>query len=255
MAITIKTAEELDILREAGKRLAGVLATVAQKAVVGATPAELDALAEKLIRDGGDTPAFKNHKPDGARIAFPATLCVSVNNAIVHGIPVDTPLASGDIVGLDLGLIHKGLFVDSAVTVPVGEVDEAGLKLISRTRESLDLGIRAAVGGKKIGDIGAAIEGHLKQFGYGIVRELSGHGVGYKVHEEPYVPNYGKVGIGPLLRPGMVLALEPMANEGSEEIELADDNFTYITADGSRSAHFEHTIIITEGAPEVITKM
>ncbi|MES2953634.1 MAG: type I methionyl aminopeptidase [Patescibacteria group bacterium] len=254
MAITIKKPEELEVLREAGKRLGSVLRAVAFAAKPGVTPSVLDALAERLIREGGDLPAFKNYKPDGAKIAFPSTLCVSVNNAVVHGIPGEVPLAEGDVVGLDLGLIHKGLFVDAAVTVPIGKVDEKAEKLISRTREALALGIAAARGGGKVGDIGAAVEQYINQFGYGIVRELAGHGVGYKVHEEPFVPNYGLAGTGPKLVPGMVLAIEPMVNEGGDEVRLAPDKFTFVTTDGSRSAHFEHTIIITEGAPEVITK-
>ncbi len=254
MAITVKKPEELETLREAGKRLGAVLRAVAEAAKPGVTPSVLDELAETLIRAGGDLPAFKNHKPDGAKIAFPATLCVSVNNAVVHGIPGEAPLCAGDIVGLDLGLIHKGLFVDSAVTVGVGEVDDAAEKLISRTREALARGIAAAKGGGKVGDIGAAVEEYINQFGYGIVRELAGHGVGYKVHEEPFVPNYGLAGTGPKLVPGMVLALEPMVNEGGDEVKLAPDKFTFITSDGSRSAHFEHTIIITEGKAEIITQ-
>jgi methionyl aminopeptidase len=255
MAITIKTKEELETLREAGRCLGKILQVVAKSAVPGATPRQLDALAEKLIVDGGDVPAFKNYKPDGAKVAFPATLCVSVNHAIVHGIPTEKPLAEGDIVGLDLGLAHKGLFVDSAVTVAVGTVDEKAQLLLDRTREALEIGIAAARGGAKTGDVGEAIERYVTPFGYGIVRELSGHGVGYKVHEDPFVPNYGKKGTGPVFKPGMVIAIEPMFNEGGDDIKLGADKFTYETADGSRSAHFEHTIIITDGEPEVITRV
>lgn len=252
---TIKTKEELEYIREAGRRLAVALDGVAQSVAPGVTPNQLNTLAEKLIRAGGDVPSFLNHKPDGAKRAFPATLCVSVNDHVVHGIPTNEPLSEGDIVGLDLGLIHHGFFVDAAVTVPVGEVDDAAKKLIFTTKAALEAGISAARGGGHIGDISEKIENCIDPNRYGIVRELGGHGVGYAVHEMPYVPNYGSKGEGPLLRPGMVLAIEPMVNEGGDEIDLAEDKFTYRTADGSRSAHFEHTIIITEGAPEIVTKL
>lgn len=254
MAGTIKTPEELEIIREAGKRLAAVLRECASAAKSGVTSLELDALAEKLIRAGGDVPAFKNYKPAGAKVAFPATLCVSVNDAIVHGIPTDTPLKEGDIVGLDLGLVHKGMYVDAAVTVGVGEIDEAAKRLIECTKEALAVGIKEARAGKKTGDIGAPIEEVVDRYGYGTVRELSGHGVGYAVHEDPFVPNYGKRGEGAMLKSGMVIAIEPMVNEGGDEIKLGPDKFTFLTKDGSRSAHFEHTVIISDGEPEVVTK-
>lgn len=254
MASTTKKPEELVKLREAGKRLAAVLDACAKMVAPGVAPRELDLYAEKLIREGGDTPAFKNYKPSGARIAFPATLCVSVNNAIVHGIPTQSPLQEGDIVGLDLGLVHEGMYVDAAVTVGVGQIDDAAKRLIACTQEALAAGIAQARAGNKTGDIGAAVEAVVGRYGYGTVRELSGHGVGYAVHEEPFVPNYGKPGTGAPFKAGMVIAIEPMVNEGGDEIILADDKFTYATKDGSRSAHFEHTVIITDGEPEVITK-
>lgn len=255
MASTIKKPQELEVLREAGKRLARVLDACAKHVAPGVTPALLDALAEKLIREGGDVPAFKNYKPSGAKIAFPATLCVSVNDAIVHGIPTTVPLKAGDIVGLDLGLVHEGMYVDSAVTVGVGEIDSLAQRLIACTQEALAAGIKEARAGKKTGDIGAAVEAVVSRYGYGTVRELSGHGVGYAVHEEPFVPNYGKAGTGAPLKAGMVIAIEPMVNEGGDEIVLGPDKFTYATKDGSRSAHFEHTLIISDGEPEVITKL
>lgn len=251
---TIKTPEELIQIREAGKRLGAVLHAVAEAARPGVRPSELDALAERLIREGGDIPSFKDYKPDGAKRAFPSTLCVSVNDHVVHGIPGEEVLKEGDIVGLDLGLIHNGFFVDSAVTVPVGKIDDDSKKLIAVTKQALQVGIDAARGGGRIGDISAAIENCITPHGYGIVRELGGHGVGYAVHEMPYVPNYGKAGEGEELVPGMVLALEPMVNLGGDHIVLASDKFTYRTKDGSRSAHFEHTIIITEQDAEIVTK-
>lgn len=250
----IKTKEEIEIIRECGRRLASVLEAVSLAVRPGITTGELDMLARTIIEEAGDTPAFLRYKPDGAKIAFPATLCVSVNNQIVHGIPGDLVLKEGDIVGLDLGINHRGFFTDSAVTVPVGKTDEASQKLINVTKEALAAGISKARGGARIGDIGAAIEALAERHGYGIVRELGGHGVGYSVHELPYVPNYGEAGTGEELRPGMVLAIEPMFNIGGDDIKLAADKFTYITEDGSRSAHFEHTILITEGAPEILTR-
>lgn len=250
----IKSVRDIELLRQGGRRLASVLARVADAVRPGVTPMELDALAERLIREGGDEPAFKGYKPDMARIAFPATLCVSVNDAIVHGIPTEEPVQEGDIVGLDLGINHEGLFTDMAVTVPVGKISKEIKQLITVTKEALQIGIDAARAGNTTGDIGYAIERHIAPYGYGIVRELSGHGVGHQIHEEPYVPNYGKKGEGMKLRPGMVIAIEPMVNMGGDAIRLGKDKFTYHTQDGSLSAHFEKTLLITESHPEVLTK-
>lgn len=255
--ITIKTSEDVELLREGGKRLAYVLRTVAKSALPGASSKELNDKAEELIRSGGDIPSFLGYKPSGATRPYPATLCVSVNDEIVHGISNENPriLKNGDIVGLDLGLMHKKLFVDSAVTVLVGEVSENAKKLVEVTKKALAVGIRAAHCGNTVGDIGYAIEKFVKPYGYGIVRELGGHGVGYKVHEEPHIVNFGeKRGVGPKLKVGMVLALEPMFNEGTEKITLAPDGHTFKTADGKRSAHFEHTILITKGEAEILTE-
>ncbi len=251
--VTIKTPQEIEVLREGGRRLSKVLNAVAKAAVVGVNKKELDALAEKLILDMGDKPAFKNYKPDGALVSFPATICISINDEVVHGIPNERKLQNGDIVGLDLGIIHGGLFTDMAMTVPIGEVDKKALKLIEVTNQALEIAISSAQAGFYTGDIGYAVEYFIKKHKYGIVRELSGHGVGYQVHEPPYVPNYGKPGKGVLLKPGMVLALEPMINEGGDDIVLDDDDFTYKTKDGGWSAHFEKTIVITENGPEILT--
>lgn len=250
----IKTPEEIEIIRECGKRLGRVLRAVADAVRPGITTGELDALAHSLIVEGGDEPAFLHYQPDGAKRAFPATLCTSVNDEVVHGIPGERVLAEGDIIGLDLGINHKGFYTDSAVTVVVGSTDADSKKLVAVTREALAAGIRAARGGNRIGDIGAAIEAFAEREGYGIVRELGGHGVGYEVHELPYIPNYGEEGTGEELRPGMVLAVEPMFNLGGDGVKLAKDKFTYCTQDGGRSAHFEHTILITDGEPEILTK-
>jgi len=249
----IKTKEEIETLREGGKHLAAVLRDVAAVAKAGTTSKELDALALKLIKDFGDEPAFLNYQPDLARIAFPATLCVSVNDAVVHGIPTDEPLQNGDIVGLDLGLRHKGLFVDAAVTVAIGKISKEAKELMKVTREALQIGIDWAKPGHYVGDIGYAIERHVAPYGLGIVKELSGHGVGHEIHEEPYIPNYGKRGEGMKLKPGMVIALEPMLTLGTDQIKLGKDKFTYVTKDGSFSAHYEHTLVITETGNEVLT--
>jgi methionyl aminopeptidase len=222
----------------------------------GISTLELDTLAEKLIRDGGDTPPFKNYTPHGARTPFPAALCISVNDEIVHGIPnKDRILKDGDIVSLDLGVEHNGMITDAAITVAVGEVSAEIEGLIADTERALHEGIKAAKVGGRIGDIGNAIERVGNKGGYGIVRELGGHGVGHAVHEEPYVPNYGTKGNGPLLKPGMVLALEPMFMLGEEEIRLMPDGYTIVTHDGSLSAHFEHTIVITEDGVEIVTML
>jgi methionyl aminopeptidase len=253
----IKTKKEIEIMREGGKRLAEILRNIVQSVEPGVSTAELNEEAEKLVRDGGDEPAFLNYTPRGAPRPYPATLCVSINDEIVHGIPNEDPqvLREGDIVGLDLGLKHKGMVVDSAVTVPVGEIDESAQKLINTTRKALSVGIKTARAGNTVGDIGYAIEQFVKPFGYGIPRELGGHGIGCHVSEEPYIPNYGKRGEGEKLKAGMVLALEPMLNEGTERIiESKGDGYTLSTADGKRSAHFEHTILITEGDAEILTK-
>ena len=253
MAVIIKTKEQIEIIREGGKILATVLAKVAKKVAPGVSTFELDKYAYDLIKEGGDVPAFLNYRPEGAPKAFPATICISVNNEIVHGIPSKARiLKEGDIVSLDLGLKHKGLFTDHAVTVPVGKISKRDQDLLDKTKKALELGICAARGGATVGDIGHAIESFVNRK-YGIVRELSGHGVGVKIHEDPYVPNYGKPGKGQKLIPGMIIAIEPMLNMGSGHIVSADDDWTIKTADGSRSAHFEHTILITEGDAEILT--
>lgn len=249
----IKTKEEIDILREGGKRLASVLSAVRDAVRPGITTHELDQLAEKMIRDMGDEPAFLNYKPDGARTAYPGTLCVSVNDEIVHGIASDRVINEGDIISIDTGVKHRGLFTDSAITVPVGRIDEVAKKLITATEGALIVGIAAARAGNTVGDIGHAIEKYVKENGFVVVEELGGHGVGYCQHEEPHIANYGTRGQGLHLKPGMVIALEPIVNEGSRYIKLMPDGYTYVTKDHKRSAHFEHTILITDGEPEVLT--
>lgn len=251
-----KTKEEIVDLRISGQRLAFVLQELKKAVKPGISTLELDTLAEKLIRNGGDTPPFKNYTPHGAKSPFPAALCISVNDEIVHGIPKkDCILKDGDIVSLDLGVTHNGMITDAAITVAVGEVSPEIEGLIADTERALAEGIKAARVGGRIGDIGSAIERVGNKGGYGIVRELGGHGVGHAVHEEPYVPNYGTKGNGPILKPGMVLALEPMFMLGGEEIRLMPDGYTIVTLDGSLSAHFEHTIVITEDGVEIVTML
>ncbi len=254
--IIIKTKEEIEVLREGGKRLAFVLNKVAEKVVPGISTWELDQYALKLITEMGDYPAFLNYRPEGASSPYPASLCVSVNDEVVHGIPKkDKILQEGDIVSLDLGLRHKGFFTDMAMTVPVGEVSGASLKLMETTKKALEVGISVAIAGNKIGDISNAIEKFARPHKYGIVEVLAGHGVGRAIHEDPFIPNYGKAGTGAKLVPGMVIALEPMLNNGTKNVTIDDDGWTFRTADRKKSAHFEHTILITESEPEVLTKV
>ncbi len=253
--VTLKTAEEIATLRRGGRRHAVILSALVPRVRPGVTARELDSFARTLIEKGGDRAAFLGYQPRGAKRPYPAALCVSVNNEIVHGIPneVEKTLREGDIVSLDLGLTHEGLITDAAVTVPVGKVDKASADLVAVTKKALHIGIAAARGGAHVNDISRAIEEYVRPFGYGIVRELAGHGVGRNVHEDPYVPNIAGASPGVKLRPGMVLAIEPMCTLGTADIVLADDGYTYRTADGSRSAHFEHTVLITSGEAEILT--
>jgi methionyl aminopeptidase len=251
----IKTEEEIAIIREGGKRLAAILLEIKDAVKPGITTRELDQLAEKLMREGGDEPAFLHYTPEGASIPYPGSLCVSVNDEIVHGIGGDRVLQEGDIIGIDTGIKQRGLFTDSAMTVAVGEIDDAAQKLMDVTKGALAQGIEVARGGKTVGDIGYAIEKYVKDHGFVIVEELGGHGVGYHQHEDPHVANYGERGQGVRLKPGMVLALEPIVNEGSRYIKLLSDGYTFVTKDHKRSAHFEHTILITDGPAEILTKI
>jgi len=251
----IKTAKEIELLRESGKRLARVLQILKSAIKPGVSTKDLDTLALKLIRQGGDLPPFLNYTPPGAKTAFPASLCVSINDEIVHGIPSGSCIVSdGDVVSIDLGLTHQGMITDAALTIIVGKAPPEVTQLVKETARALDEGINAAHVGGHIGDISSAIERVALAKGYGIVRELGGHGVGHKVHEDPYVPNYGKYGVGPILKPGMVLALEPMFMLGGDAIRLMPDGYTIVTKDGSIAAHFEHTIVITDLGPEILTK-
>lgn len=256
MTIIIKTKEEIEILREGGKRLATILYKVKGMVAPGVSAKELDDYAFKLIKTGGDEPAFLNYRPEGASTPYPASLCVSVNNEVVHGIPSkDKILKEGDIVSIDLGLKHRSFFTDMALTVAVGEITRASQELLEVTEKALGVGIESAIGGNRVGDISHAIESFIRPHRYGIVEVLSGHGVGKYIHEDPHIPNFGKAGIGTKLVPGMVLAIEPMLNNGTKNVFLDEDGYTFKTADGKKSAHFEHTILITESEPEILTKI
>jgi len=254
--IRLKTKEEIAILKEGGARLAFIVETLAKALRAGVSTLEIDTLAEHLTRDGGDIPSLKNYKPKGANTPYPATICISINDEVVHGIPKGTRIIKeGDVVGLDMSITHKGLVTDMATTVAVGTVDKKSLDLMRATKEALFAGIEKAKIGNTIGDIGAAIEASIKPHGYGIVRELAGHGVGFGVHEEPMVPNFGKKGKGETLREGMVIAIEPMINEGAAGVRFLSDGYTVITKDGSRSAHFEHTVAIVADGPVILTEL
>lgn len=251
----IKSDDDIKKLRTAGKILAGVLDAVEKAVAPGVKLLELDAIAENTIRASGATPAFLNYQPYGAYRPFPSTLCVAVNDVVVHGIPHETNyvLKEGDIIGIDTGLWYEGVAVDSGRTVAVGAIDEKAQHLLSVTKEALMAGITEAKAGNTTGDIGNAIERHVKGSGLSIIQELAGHGVGHMIHEPPSIPNFGKKGSGAKLIKGMVLAIEPMLNEGSRHVVFLPDGYTVKTKDGKRSAHFEHTILVTSGEPEILT--
>jgi methionyl aminopeptidase len=255
MSIRLKTEEEIEIMREGGQRHAEILRALAEMIKPGVSTLILEEEAVRLIEEGGDKPAFLGYEPRGARRPFPAALCVSINDEIVHGIPNEAEriLREGDIVSIDLGLVHKGLITDAAITVPCGALDDESRELIDTTRKALYAGIKAAKPGNTIGDIGVAISGAASASPFSLAENLAGHSVGFSVHEEPLVPNTGVKGKGEKLVSGMVLALEPMLNIGKPGIKITDDGYTIKTRDGSRSAHFEHTIAITEKGNIILT--
>lgn len=252
----VRTPEERAGIIESGRRLGAVLEKVALLVAPGVSVEVLDAEAERLIREGGDEPAFKGYTPEGGGRPYPATLCVSVNEEVVHGIPNEDPrvLKEGDIVSLDIGLTHKGFITDTAITVPVGRVGKESHALMEATRLSLEAAIRAARPGNRIGDISHATEEAYVGTGFSVVKMLGGHAVGHEVHEEPFIANAGHPGTGPEIVEGMVLALEPIANMGKGGVMIAPDGYTYRTRDGSRSAHFEHTILVEKDQTIVVTR-
>ena len=255
--IIIKTKEEIEKLREGGKRLAKLIADVSELARPGVSALELDLFIQDKIKELGDEPAFLGYKPVGHRTAYPAALIVSINSEVVHGIPTATKiLKEGDVVSLDLGIKHAGLFTDHAITVCIGEVSKDKKKLVEATREALYVGLEAIVPGARVGDIGHAVETFAKKAGnYGVVKALAGHGVGRAIHEDPYIPNYGRRGTGEKLIPGMVIAVEPMLTLGSDEVIEGRDGYTMKTEDGSCAAHFEHTVVVTETGYEILTEV
>jgi methionyl aminopeptidase len=247
MGIIIKSEREIDIMRQAGRIVAAVLSILMKRIKPVMKTKELDIIAGREVERLGGKPSFKGYR------GFPASVCVSVNDEIVHGIPGERSLREGDIVSLDFGASFKGFQGDSAVTVGVGEISPQARKLVATTEEVLKAGIAAARSGARLGDISATIQNHAEAKGYSVVREYTGHGIGREMHEEPQIPNFGPAGVGPVLKPGMTLALEPMVNAGDWRTRVGDDQWTVFTADGSLSAHFEHTIAITEGEAEILT--
>jgi methionyl aminopeptidase len=235
-------------MREAGRLVAEVLTTLASLVAPGVTTADLDAVAEERILAAGATPAFKGYH------GYPATICASVNEEVIHGIPSGRRvLQEGDIVSIDVGASLDGYYGDSAITLPVGQVSEEAALLLRATEESLYKAIEVARPGNRISDIGHAVQRHVEAFGFSVVREFVGHGIGQRMHEEPQVPNYGEPGRGPRLSEGMVLAIEPMVNAGRQAVRVLADGWTAVTRDGSLSAHFEHTVAVTAGDPWILT--
>src|SRR4029078_3764183 len=248
--IILKTPEEIAVMAKASRVVAEALAVLKDAVKPGVTTDALDRLAEAEIRSRGAVPAFKGYRN------YPKTLCASVNEQVVHGIPSKRKLKEGDIIGLDLGAIVGGFYGDSAVTVAVGRISDETAKLIQVTEEALYLGIKQAIVGNRLTDISNAVQQHAESAGFSVVTEFVGHGIGRQLHEEPQIPNYGKPGQGPRLQPGMVLAIEPMVNMGRSAVRVLEDRWTAVTVDGSLSAHFQHTIAVQpSGAPRILSQL
>ena len=245
--IVLKTDREIGYMRDAGKIVGQTLLELKKAIVPGVTTLELDRIADQYIRHAGAIPAFKGYG------GFPANICTSVNEQVVHGIPGSRQLKSGDVISLDVGTKLNRSYGDAAITVPVGDVDDELQKLLTVTEESLYRGIEKAIKGNRLSDISHAVQLHAESHGYGVVRDYVGHGIGQRMHEDPQIPNYGPPGRGPLLKNGMVLAIEPMINLGTPEVEVLADDWTVVTADGKISAHFEHTVAVTDGEPLILT--
>ena len=248
MAVSIKSAREIALMRESGRILAEVHERLGEVIQPGISTFEIDRISEEMIRSYGCTPSFLNYN------GYPASICVSLNDEVVHGIPNKKRIVQeGDIVSLDAGVIYKGYHSDAARTHGVGQISKEAQALMDATKQSFYEGIKMARAGNRLFDISKAIDDYISGFGYGIVRDLVGHGVGSQLHEDPQIPNFAQRRRGPKLRPGMTLAVEPMINMGSWEVEWLDDDWTVVSADGSWSAHYENTILITEGEPEILT--
>ena len=251
----LRNIEEINNIKEGGKILASILRDVAGMVLQGVKTMELDALAEKLIREVGGKPSFKNYKTPDDKTPFPSSLCVSINDEVVHGVPGNKTLKEGDIVSLDLGMEYKGLYTDMAITVPVGKIKDEAKKLIDVGRNALMRGIDTVKIGIAVGDIGSAIQDYVEENNFNVVKILVGHGLGRKAHEDPEIPNWGQKGKGVKLQEGLVIAIEPMITAGKADVYLDKDLWTWKTKDGSISVHFEHTIIITKTGAEIVTKM
>lgn len=247
--IILKSQREINYLRDAGRVVAQTLEEVRKAVRPDITTQELDQIAEKYIKSCGATPAFKGYH------GFPGNICASVNEEVVHGIPGLRKLKNGDNVSIDIGAVINGYYGDAAITVPVGEVDAEVQRLLDVTEQSLYKGIEQAIAGNRLGDISHAVQTHAEKYGYGVVRDFVGHGIGRNMHEDPQIPNYGIPGRGPRLKSGMTLAIEPMINMGTHDVKVLDDGWTVVTTDAKRSAHFEHTIAITPEGPEILTKL
>jgi methionyl aminopeptidase len=252
--IPVKSRREAALMREAGRHVAEILAELAALVQPGITTKELDRLAEKKLEERGLESSFKGYDPYGLP-PYPGVLCVSVNDEIVHGIPGSRTIVAGDLVSLDFGLSVEGFHGDAALTVMVGEVEERRRRLVEVTRDSLERAIEQMRPGRRLSDVGHAVQSLVEAHGFSVVRDFAGHGIGRRMHEAPWIPNYGAPGRGPRLVPGMVFAIEPMVNLGGPEVRILDDEWTAVTADGSPSAHFEHTVLVTEGEPEVLTRI
>jgi methionyl aminopeptidase len=246
--IVYKSPKEIEKIRAAGSIVSKTLKLLFENLRPGVTTQKLDGIAEEFIVSQGAVPSFKGYN------GFPGSICVSIDNEVVHGIPGPRTFREGQVVGIDVGAYKNGYHGDAAWTFPVGDIDEATQKLMKIGEECLFKGIEKAQVGNRIGDIGQAIQSHAEKHGYSVVRDLVGHGIGKKLHEEPQVPHYGKAGTGLELKPGLVIAIEPMINAGVFQVKMLDDNWTIVTADGQRSVHFEHTIAITENGPIVLTR-
>ena len=251
--ISLKSAREIEVMRRANVIVAEILQELKKKVAPGVTTLELDALAEELTYKKKAQPAFKGYTMAGR--VYPRTLCVSINEEIVHGIPSNRPLRAGDVVGLDFGVVYDGFYGDAAVTVGVGEVGEEARRLMQVTEEALYKGIEQLREGKRLGDLSSAVQTTVESAGFSVVRAFVGHGIGKKLHEEPPVPNYGEPDRGVRLREGMVLAIEPMVNAGGYEVEIKDDGWTAVTKDRSLAAHFEHSVAITKNGPYILSKL
>jgi methionyl aminopeptidase len=246
--IAIRSRPEIDLIRRSGEILVECFAKIEEALGPGVETLALDRIAEEFIRMRGAAPAFKGYQ------GYPASICTSVNEQVVHGIPGARALAEGDIVGIDVGVARNGYYSDAARTYPIGEVSEKARRLIRVTKEALDLGIDAARDGKHLSDVSHAIQKHAESNGFSVVRALVGHGIGRQMHEDPQVPNFGLPGRGPVLAPGMVLAIEPMVNEGKGDVLTLKDNWTFVTVDGKLSAHFEDTVAVTAEGPVIMTR-